>query len=103
MASKDEVPQVTISVRRWQVRIEVDEPNVIRDSEVMDRQDMRDVMARAMQQVARASYMVNGPNREVRWAIDLWGHNGRQVWTNVCIGKSTLKNTPKGVVNKAVG
>lgn len=101
--SGDEIPGVTVTVRRWQIRIMVDEPVEIRDSEMMDRQDISDVMARCMQQVARASYMVRGPNREVRWAVDLWGHKGRQVWTNVCVGKSTLKNRPVGVVNRSVG
>lgn len=96
------IPAVTVSLRRWQIRIEVDEPTVIRDAELLDRQDFRDVMERCMVSASRASFMVNGPNREVRWAIDLWDSD-RQTFRNVCVGKSKLKDRPKGVMPTEIG
>lgn len=97
-----EIPAFTLSVRRWQIRIEVDEPTLIRDAEVLDRQDIRDVMDRCMVSASRASFMVNGPNREVRWAVDLWDSD-RQAWQNVCLGKSKLKDQPKGIMPTQIG
>lgn len=91
-----------MTVRRWQIRIQVTEPWEIDDAEILDRQDFRDVMERAMVTAARASFMVNDPNRQVRWAIDLWDVE-RQKWQNVCDGVSHLKDRPKGIMPTEIG
>ena len=92
----DEIPAITVSTRRFKWSLEVDEPWVIHDFEIMDRQDIRDVMQRCLQQVARASYMVNGPNREVRWWVEYF-NDKKHRWMKVCDGKSRVKDAPKGL------
>lgn len=99
---EDSIPATTVSVRRWQIRIRVSAPWDINDAEVLDRQDFRDVMERCMVTCARASHMVNGPNREVLWAIDLWD-SGRQTWRNVCNGRTKLKERPLGYNSPLLG
>ena len=88
------IPAFTVSTRRFQWRLWSDEPHKITDGEVMDRQDIRDVIMRCMQQVARASYMVGQPNREVRWRVDIWQN---EKWQQVCDGVSRVKDAPKGL------
>lgn len=102
MPSAGSIPAVTVSVRRWQIRIQVSEPWKITDFEVLDRQDFNDVAERCMVLASRASFMVNGPNRHARWAIDLWDAD-RQEWRNVCMGVSHLKDRAKGIMPTEIG
>lgn len=87
------IPCVTVSVRLFRWSLFVDEPHEIRDSEEMRVQDFRHVMHRCMQQCARASFMVNGPNREVKYLVELWD---RGKWNEVCRGRTKLRDKAKG-------
>lgn len=86
-----EIQARTVSVRKWKIRVRgVDaEPVELDSTELIDKQDIQDVFERAMQQVMRASYVVNGPNREILWSISLWR---RGEWQLVQEGKSKLKD-----------
>lgn len=84
----------TVSQRRFRWSLFVDEPHEIKDSEEMLVQDFRHVMQRCMQQCARASFMVNGPNREVRYLVEWW--NERHQWQEICRGRTKVKDKPKG-------
>jgi hypothetical protein len=88
----ESVPVRTLSVRRFQLRLHVEAPFEIDDTELMDAQDLRAVGGRMMVNVARASYMVNGPNREVFWEINLWSTK-RHRWEQIAEGKSRQKDT----------
>jgi hypothetical protein len=88
------IPMVTVSVRRFMWTLEVNKPVLIRDSEVMDRQDVSDVMHRCMVQVSRASHQVQEKNRTVKWAVFIWQ---RESWREICKGVSRMKDRPVGV------
>jgi hypothetical protein len=60
----------------------------------MDRQDIADVMHRVIVQVSRASHMVQGPNRTVKWAVFIWQ---RDDWREICKGVSKMKDRPVGI------
>lgn len=97
-----ETPEMTITVRRWRWLLWSDEPWPIKDMEVMDRQSFTDVMARCHQQVARASYMPNQPNREVYWRIEEWDKQ-RQKFMEICNGRSRVKDRPMGLPPASIG
>ena len=77
---------------KWAIRIMSREPTLIQDKEILYEPDLMPpptaVIRRAYMLVRRTSYMVNGPNREVWWAIDRWV-GGR--WETVLEGKSRLR------------
>jgi hypothetical protein len=76
----------------WQVRIMVKEPWEIKDTQLFNGTfDL--VLDRAMTDVARTSYMVNGPNREVYWSIEQW-ETGKHKWRPVMQGRSRVKDRP---------
>jgi len=74
----------------WQVRVMSREPTLINDKEILHVRTLREVLARTYSTVRRTSYMVNGPHREVMWAIDRWNYN-RMEWQCIMNGKSRLK------------
>jgi hypothetical protein len=78
----------------WRILIVSRDPTYIDDSEVMQARTFREVLERARVLVGRTSYMVNGPNREVYWAIEVWNRK-RQEWQQICDNKSRLR---KGVM-----
>jgi hypothetical protein len=92
MSNTRYIPERTISVRRFCIRLLVKKPWPINDQEIMDKQDFREVVERAMILVARASYMVNGPNREVFWSIE-WLSSPHH-WETVMQGRSRIKDRP---------
>jgi len=79
---------------KWQIRIMSREPTVIEDKETVYEPDLLPppipVIRRMYTLVRRTSYMVNGPNREVWWALDRWDW-GRGSWECVMNGKSRLR------------
>lgn len=77
-------------VGKWQVRIRSEEPTLIEYAEPMWERTMRPVMQRCYELSRRTSYMVEGPNREVWFAIDRW-NSKRGEWQNICQGKSRLR------------
>jgi hypothetical protein len=85
------VPAITVSVRRFRVSIRSHEPVELNDEELIDNQDLTEVFDRAMTSVARASFMVEGPNREVFWSISVW-QDAR--WLLVMEGRSRVKDRP---------
>jgi len=72
----------------WRILIVSREPTYIDDSEVLQG-TLREVLERSRILVGRTSYMVNGPNREVFWSIEVWNRK-RQDWQQVCENKSRL-------------
>lgn len=76
-------------VGKWQLRIRSEEPTLIENTEVVFERTLRPVMDRMYTMVKRTCYMVNGPNREVMWAIDRWNYRAER-WNNICQGKSRL-------------
>lgn len=79
--------------KRWQIRILSDKPWIIQDAEEIHTNELRDVLARTGLLVHRTSWMVNGPNREVCWAVDEFkgskdGSEGN--WLNRISGKTTV-------------
>ena len=75
---------------RWQIRVLSREPHEIRDTEIVFRRTLREVLARAYVTVRRTSYMVGQPNREVLWAIDRWNYAANR-WEPIINGKSRLR------------
>jgi hypothetical protein len=73
----------------WRILIVSREPTYIDDSEVLQG-TLREALARARILVGRTSYMVNGPNREVFWSIEVWNRK-RQDWQQVCENKSRMR------------
>lgn len=73
---------------RFQVRVRSEAPTLIEDAEIVTG-SLAKARVRCYVLVRRTSYMVNGPNREVLWAIDGWNPK-RQKWETVVSGKSTL-------------
>ncbi len=71
---------------KWQIRIRSEEPVLIEFSE----QHFGPVapMGEVYTLVRRTSYQVEGPNREVWWAVDIWKDDK---WVVVTDGKSRLK------------
>lgn len=88
-------PEFTVSVRRFRWGLRVEEPWKITDGEEMRSQSVTTVMARCHQQVARASFMVNGPNREVYWWVEEYNIL-RHDWREICRGRSKVKDRPLG-------
>jgi hypothetical protein len=74
------------SIYKWQIRIRSEEPTLIEYTEMLYEPDMP--MAEVYKLVRRTSYMVEGPNREVWWAVDIWKNDN---WECVIDGKSTLQ------------
>jgi hypothetical protein len=86
-----------LGVPKWQIRILSREPVVINYAEQMREATLRPVMARTRTLIGRTSYMVNGPNREVKWSVERWvaDGNAKPQWITVTQGRSTLKATAK--------
>lgn len=74
----------------WRILIVSKEPVYIDDAEVMQARVFREVLERTRILAGRTSYMVNGPNREVFWAIEMWNRK-RQDWQQICDGKSRMR------------
>jgi hypothetical protein len=81
-------------VGRWQIRLLCKQPTLIQDKEELCVPTMREVMDRCRVLIGRTSYMVNGPNREVLWAIDRW-NTRTQAWVCMLNGKSRLARGEK--------
>jgi hypothetical protein len=77
----------------WRILIVSREPTYIDDSEIMQDPYFRPVLERARILVGRTSYMVNGPNRDVYWAVELWNRKA-QNWQQICEAVSRM---PKGM------
>lgn len=77
------------SVPLWQIRVMSKEPTLIQDKELISARTLREVMERARVTVTRTSYMVNGPNREVKWSVDRWNYK-KQEWQSIIQGTSRL-------------
>ena len=75
---------------KWQVRVLSREPTLIDDKEILHVRTMREALERMYTTVRRTSYMVEGPNREVMWALDRWNYN-RQEWQCMMNGRSRLR------------
>ena len=75
-------------VFKWQIRIRSEQPTVIDFKS--EEYDTNAPMLECYKLIRRTSFMVNGPNREVWWAIDLWDSK-KHKWETVVDGKSTLK------------
>jgi hypothetical protein len=78
------------AVFKWQIRVKSVEPVKIDDAEIIYRRSFTAVLDRASVTIARTSYMVGQPNREVYWAIDIW-NDQRQRWDQIIDGRSRLK------------
>jgi hypothetical protein len=89
----DVVPAVTISVRRFRITTKVTEPVQVNNQEFVDRQRLDEVAERCMTLAARASYQVNGANREVFWAVHMWEAK-RHEWHLIVEGKSRVRDRP---------
>jgi hypothetical protein len=77
-------------VTKWQIRIRSEEPTVI-DFKTIEY-DTNAPMLECYKLIRRTSHMVEGPNREVWWAIDVWkGRPDDGRWECVIDGKSKLK------------
>jgi hypothetical protein len=72
-------------IYKWQVRIRSEEPTVIDFKEVHYGNMMPTHELYTL--VRRTSYMVEGPNREVWWAVDIWKNDA---WECIIDGKSKL-------------
>jgi hypothetical protein len=83
-------PTGMADVNTWRILIVSREPVYIDDSEIMQARTFRDVLERARVLVGRTSYMVNGPNREVFWSIEVWNRKAH-TWQTICENKSRLK------------
>jgi hypothetical protein len=77
------------ALSQWQIRIRSKEPTLIEDVEIVHGPFTK-ARLRLYVLVRRTSYMVNGPNREVLWAIDAW-HPKRDKWECVVNGRSRLQ------------
>jgi hypothetical protein len=86
-------PVWTFSPRRWKIDIISHQPVELHDTEFIDNKDVRPVIYRCYTQVARTSFMVNGPNREVYWTISQW-NDKRRVWEEIASGRSKVKDRP---------
>jgi hypothetical protein len=63
--------------QRYALRCWSLEPHEIKDHGEFRAVDHEDAIHRdqVSQAIARMSYMVNGPNRDVRWSIEWWNPN----------------------------
>lgn len=84
---------VSLLSRRWQIRLMSHEPVELKDTVFMDTCYLQEVIERTMTLVARASFMVGQPNREVLWSIEQWDRK-RQKWETVAQGRSRVKDRP---------
>lgn len=75
-------------LHKWQVRIRSQEPTLIEFSETHFG-DFNVARLECYKVARRTSYMVEGPNREVWWAIDWWNPEKRS-WECIVDGKSKL-------------
>lgn len=75
-------------IYRWQLRILSSEPTEIDFKEI--RHDAMAPMGELYKLIRRTSYMVEGPNREVKWSLEIQPP-GTDEWRTVAQGKSTLQ------------
>lgn len=79
------------------IRLMVKQPHAIADQQFFTARnhDQAQRHPRMSEAIARASYMVNGPNREVLWSLEC-ANKKRRVWETVIQGKSVYpKNGPR--------
>jgi hypothetical protein len=95
------VPEITTEaaqsrgkVNTWRILIVSREPVYIDDHEVLQARTFRETLDRCRVLVGRTSYMVNGPNREVFWAVEMWNRK-QQEFQQICDGKSRLRRGAK--------
>jgi hypothetical protein len=74
---------------KWQIRIRSEDPTLIEYTELLYQPEMP--MMDLYKLVRRTSYMVEGPNREVWWAVDIWDKQ-KHDWKVTMEGKSKLHN-----------
>lgn len=75
---------------RYVIRVMVTQPHPINNAQPFTARNHDDAMGSSVmsEAIARASYMVNGPNREVLWSLECWNAKRRNFET-VIQGKST--------------
>jgi hypothetical protein len=78
------------AVFRWRIRVRSEQPHPIDDAEIIYRRLFSSVLNRASVTIARTSYMVGQPNREVLWGVDIWDEREHR-WDVIVEGKSRLK------------
>jgi hypothetical protein len=74
------------SVYKWQLRIRSEEPTVVDFREA--HFGTKAPMGELYKLIRRTSYQVEGPNREVWWALDIWKNDQ---WECIIDGKSKLR------------
>jgi hypothetical protein len=84
---------VTDRARMWVIKLWSKQPVELQDTEYLTERDVRDVIARCMMLVARTSFMVGQPNREVYWSISVKAVSG---WRSVMNGRSKVRDRPIG-------
>lgn len=82
----------------WQVRTRSEQPFIMEDQQqftapygMAPEEGLPIVMREARIMIGRASYMVNGPNREVMWSVERWDTNIYD-WVTVVQGRSKVKS-----------
>jgi hypothetical protein len=86
----------TAHKRAFRIDLRSNEPVELHDQELIHTQDIREVVRRCMTQVARTSYMVGQPNREVYWKIEQWNSERGGKWEEIANGRSKIKDRPMG-------
>jgi hypothetical protein len=78
------------AVFKWRIRVKSEQPHPIDDAETIYRRNFTAVLNRASVTVARTSYMVGQPNREVYWGVDIWNEQTHK-WDMIVEGRSRLR------------